>query len=113
MKIRVTKPAAMDGTGGKGERAAGAKGKLRKLFLHDGDKTQKSWKPLLNTIFVLEAYRNAPCNEFRSSPLPPPPFLSSRPSHPWPPALLLEFPPPPAQKTTAGGHCCLRLKSLK
>lgn len=50
MKIRVAKPAAMDGTGGKGEREAGAKGKLLKLFLHDGDKTQKSWKPLLNTI---------------------------------------------------------------
>ena len=82
MKIRVAKPAAMDGTGGKGEREAGAKGKLRKLFLHDGDKTQKSWKPLLNTIFVLEAYRNAPCNEFRSSPLPRLPFsLPARPIH--------------------------------
>jgi len=26
--------------------------------MHNGDKTQKSWKPLLNTIFVLEAHWN-------------------------------------------------------
>ena len=61
------------GSGSVGERA----GKRRSYpcLLHDGDKTQKSWKPLLNTILLSEAYRNAPCNVmdtiFSCQPAPP------------------------------------------
>ena len=35
------------------------------MILRYGDETLKSWKPLLNTIFVFEAHRNDQRNEYR------------------------------------------------
>ena len=40
---------------------------LCKWLLYDGEETQKSWKPMLNTIFALRgSHRNAPYNKTRT-----------------------------------------------
>ncbi len=40
---------------------------LERMLLCDGAETHKSWKPLLNTIYVLEALWNVSHNSMRAN----------------------------------------------
>ncbi len=92
MKIRVAKPAAMDETGGKEERKAGRRGSCANSFC-TMEMRLKIVEASAEHDFVLRGLSECPVQRVSQLPFAPPPFLPSRPSHPWPPALLLEFPP--------------------
>ena len=81
-EIRVTKPAAMDGTGGKRERAAGAKGSCETRCTGHSDKhlKRKSCSAEASTIF--ESYLHRAKRVCAASPSPRLPFsLPARPIH--------------------------------